>query len=116
MVINRALIVLKAKQEAVDWINEVDPMESESPITLENVHEDCTSYLVPEDIESHDHAMVWALHNAEVLLDEFLYGWYQDESLWPENIGPKLFDKWFDVEYHSILIDTVDEPIIKEEM
>lgn len=116
MLINRAALILKATQSAVDWINEVDPAEDKNELTLREVQEDCLVYLVPEDIETDVHAKLWALDNSEILLQEFMFGWYQDESLWPANVGPKLFEKWFEVEYHSMIIDTVDEPITKEEM
>jgi len=114
MLINRAAIILKATQPAVDWINEVDPVENNA-LTLEDVREDCLVYLVPEDIEALSHAREWAQDNAELLLEEFMYGWYPDESLWPEDIGPALFDTWFEVEFYSMIIDTLDEPIEKED-
>jgi hypothetical protein len=116
MLINRSAIILKATQQAVDWINEVDPIKNQSSLTLKEVREDCLIYLVPEDVETDAHAHSWALNNAEVLLQEFMFGWYQCESLWPKGLGPKMFEKWFDLEYHSMLVDTVDEPITKEEM
>lgn len=116
MLINRAAIILKPSQEAVNWINDVDPYPNDEKITLEQAREECLVYLVPDEVETDVHASVWALNNAEVLLEEFLHGWYQDESLWPPKYGPKLFQKWFTVEYHSMIIDTVDAPIHKEEM
>lgn len=116
MLVNRAAIILKATQEAVDWINDVDPYPDSEPLTLGQVREDCLVYLVPEEVETDTHASIWALNNAEILLEEFMHGWYQDETLWPEKYGPKLFEKWFIVEYHSMVIDTVDEKILKEEM
>lgn len=116
VLINRAAIILKPTQEAVDWINDADPDQGHELIALDEAHEECIIYLVPEDVETDVHAKVWALNNAEVLLEEFVHGWYQDENLWPENIGPKLFEKWFKVEFHSMIVDTFDEPIEKEEM
>lgn len=114
MLINRAAIILKPTQAAVDWINRTDP--GHDPVTVKDVHEDCTIYLVPEEIETDIHAKVWALSNADILLEEFMHSWYQDESLWPANVGPEFFEKWFEVEYHSMIVDTLDDPIVKEEM
>lgn len=74
MLLNRAALVLKASQEAVDWINEVDPCPENGPLTLEQVRDDCPIYLVPEDVETDIHAKIWALNNAEVLLEEFMFG------------------------------------------
>ena len=116
MLINRAAILLKAKQPAVDWINSSDPIENGISITLSEVNTESLIYLVPEDVESDVHAQIWVFNNAELLLEEFCHGWYQHEDLWPEGMGPKLIEEWFDVEYHSMIVDTVDDPIDKHEM
>lgn len=117
MLINRTAVILKATQEAVDWINDSDPYTSKhGPITLEQAREDNLIYLVSEEVETNEHAKIWALGNAEVLLEEFMHGWYQDESLWPKQYGIELFERWFEVECHSMIVDTLDEPILREEM
>jgi len=116
MIIDRAAIIIKAKKPAVDWINKVDSMTGSDKITLKDVNTDCQLYLVPDDVDSQDMAMVWAYKNAEVLLEDFMHGWYQDESLWPKVRDIDLFEKWLEIEYHSLIIDTVDAPINKEEM
>lgn len=45
-----------------------------------------------------------------------MFSWYQDESLWPASIDQELFDNWFELEYHSMIIDILVESIEKEEM
>jgi hypothetical protein len=50
----------------------------------------------------------------DTLFEDFLEGWYQDNSLWPKVLGPELFEKWFAIENHSMVIDTIDEPVLKE--
>ena len=54
--------------------------------------------------------------NFEQLFESEIEDWYTDESLWPKNRNRKLFDEWFDVECHSVLIDTVDGKIIDDEI
>ena len=116
MIIDRAAIIIKAKKPAVYWINKVDPMEGKGKISLKDVNTDCQMYLVSDDIDSEEMAVAWAYKNAEVLLEDFMHGWYQDESLWPKSRDIDLFEKWLEIDYHSMIIDTVDALINKEEM
>ena len=44
--INRSAIILKYKPPAVSWINEADPIEEHPGITIEDVNEDRTIYLI----------------------------------------------------------------------
>ncbi len=78
--------------------------------------QDSLIYLVPRDVESDIHAHVWVMNNVDTLFEEFLDGWYQDNSLWPKVLGAELFETWFTIEYHSMVVDTIDEPVLKEEM
>lgn len=51
----------------------------------------------------------------EVLLESELEGWYTDEALWPKNRTLELFNKWVHVEYHTVVIDVVDAPLLDDE-
>ncbi|WP_211829263.1 hypothetical protein [Kistimonas asteriae] len=113
MVIDRAAIILRAKKPAVDWINQTAPIPDIDPLSLPEVNSDSQLYLVPDDVDTEELATIWAYTNADVLLQDFLSGWHQDESLWPKTLDTDLFKQWFAVEYHSLIIDTVDAPINK---
>lgn len=41
-------------------------------------------------------------------------GWYTTPELWPKVRSLKVFREWFDVEYHTVLIDTVEEPLLDD--
>ena len=91
--INRAALILKYKQPAVDWINEVDPVKGSAKLTREEVNEDRTVYLISDDhADDPDVLEVWIRLNVEALLVDELNGWYQDESLWPKQLDYKLFE------------------------
>lgn len=115
--VNRGAMILKYKKPAVDWINEADPVQEDPGITLESVNEDRTIYLLRNDI-AEDPALLedWLKMNVDVLFESELEGWYNDESLWPKKRDYSLFKKWFDVEFHSVLVDTVGEPIVDDEI
>ena len=101
--INRAAILLKGKQPFVEWINSVNP-DSEK-IDIDTVNADNIVYLVDE--ETGEDPEGWVAQNFEHLMKNELFGWYVDEKVWPKELDIVLFDKWFDVECHSMIVDTV---------
>jgi hypothetical protein len=114
--INRAALILKYKQPAVDWINATDPVKGKPSLTVEEVNEDRTVYLIQdEQADDPDVLEVWLRLNVEALFEDEISGWYQDDSLWPKNLNYKLFQSWFDVECHTVIIDTGENEIIDDE-
>ena len=114
--INRAAVILKYKEPAVEWINTADPYNDDPEETVDSVNIDRTVYLIrdesadtPEDVDE------WIEMNWDVLFESELEGWYTDEELWPEDRSIGLFHKWFDVECHTLIVDTVDDPIEDDE-
>lgn len=113
MTINRAAIILRYKQKAVEWINEADPSAEGQGVTVENVHNDGTVYLVSdEDAEDTTDVERWIKRNYEALFEAELTSWYTDRKLWPEKRTFNLFNEWFVVECHTVVEDTVGTPII----
>lgn len=112
--INRAAVILKYKAPFIQWVNDADPYIDNPGITLESENKDCTVYLIlEEDAENLDE---WISLNFKQLFESEIEDWYTDKSLWPKNRNRKLFDKWFDVECHSVIIDTVDGKIVDDEI
>ena len=112
--INRAAVILKYKAPFIQWVNDADPYKDNPGITLESENKDCTVYLILED--DAENLEEWISLNFKQLFESEIEDWYTDESLWPKNRNRKLFDEWFDVECHSVLIDTVDGKIIDDEI
>ena len=57
----------------------------------------------------------WVRRNYRQLFEAELEGWYTDPELWPQERTYELFQAWFDVECHSVVVDTArgaidDEP------
>ena len=115
-IINRAAVLLKYKSPAVQWINEADPYNADPGILLESVNEDRKVYLIKdEDADGQGAIEQWIKMNYEALFENELKGWYTDENLWPKKRDLKLFREWFDVDYHSVIEDTVGLPIKDDE-
>lgn len=58
----------------------------------------------------------WSRKNHAALFENELEGWYTDETLWPRNRDYKTFKEWFEVECHSVIMDTVGGEIYDDEI
>ena len=99
-------MVVKPKQPFLDWIQSVD--EAPENLKLEDLQDDCSSYLVPEyDTPNDERAVIaWCW---DVVFDQELYSWFTDEDLWPLERTEEMFMEWFDIEFHSLVFDLVDD-------
>ncbi len=111
--VNRAAVLLRYKEPILRWIKEADPLDDSAEITLSIVNEERTVYLVSDgEAENIDK---WIRANYSVLFESELEGWYADESLWPKKRDLKIFTEWFEVECHSVVLDTVGGRIFDDE-
>jgi hypothetical protein len=106
--INRSLVVLKPQQPFLDWARTLD--EKDKDLTLEELTEDSTAYLIPELWEDPDQQLLLESHY-DVLFEEELALWGADEATWPQQRDLKMFLDWFKVEFHSLVLDLCDDPI-----
>lgn len=102
--VNRAALLIRLKQPFVHWINTADPADARDPISLEEVNEDSTIYLIKED--EPDHLDQWLQLNHRQLLESELEDWHRNKELWPE-ISLEMFFEWCEVECHTVIVDTV---------
>ncbi|MCB1752771.1 MAG: hypothetical protein KDI74_13705 [Gammaproteobacteria bacterium] len=115
--INRAAVMLRYKAPAVAWINEADPYALDPGVTLETANEERTVYLISDhDGDGPDALAEWVARNYAVLFESELDGWYSDAELWPEERDLPLFNEWFEVECHTLILDTVGGAIVDDEM
>jgi len=104
--------VLKAKEPFRDWILSLpEPPEN---LTLREINDDNTVYLIPEYEEVEDKEEFLTKKYKEIF-EELLEDWCRDENYWPTSRNITAFKKCFDVEFHSLAIDLVGGEIISEE-
>ena len=115
--IDRAAVILKYKEPGVVLVNEVDPSPSPEPLTLEDMNHERAVYLISdEDGEDDQTFAAWLDINYLPLFENELSGWYVDKSLWSADLTRELFDRWFTVELHTVLMDTVGGEIYEDEV
>ncbi|MCA9266599.1 MAG: hypothetical protein KDA60_22220 [Planctomycetales bacterium] len=113
--INRAAVMLRYKAPAVAWINEADPGGGRE-LTLADVNRERTVYLIrEEDADTASQLAAWIKTNYESFFESELEAWYTATHLWPKDRSFKRFQEWFDVECHTVLIDTVGGPLSDDE-
>ena len=112
-ILNRAAIIVIPKQPFVDWINFADAEGDE--LTLEEVREDATIYLVPET-DGPEH-ISRVLHDfCRSIFEEQLASWIPDDTLWPIDRSFDVFCRWFAVSSHGTVIDLSPEPLVIEDL
>ena len=115
--INRAAIILKYKEPAVQWINDADPYDENPGITAAEVNDERTIYLISDrDGDTKQTIARWLKRNWKHLFETELESWYVDSTLWPKDRTLKMFRSWFEVECHTVLIDTVGDPIYDDDI
>jgi hypothetical protein len=110
--INRSLVIIRLKQPFADWANNLPDVKRET--TTDELNEDSTVILIPDFNSKLEAKKFIAKHYSE-LFDEELFGWCTNEDWWPQKRTEKMFWEWFDVEFHSEIIDLINKPIIRDE-
>lgn len=106
--INRNAIIVKPKKPFFEWLNEVFKDEARVTSMEEN-----NIYLVRE-MASNEDVEKWVSKNFESIFANELNDWCADEDEWPDQRTYKLFQEWFSIEIHSMILDLEDNLVLKE--
>ena len=110
IMINRSALIIKAKKPFLDWLRSLpDPAD----VTLDYVNRDNNVYLLPEYELDDEQGNILA-QCYELIFEEELEGWWIVREDWPPQRDLKTFKKWFDIEFHSVVINIVDAPLEDE--
>ena len=115
--VDRSAAVIKPKQPFLVWLKYVE--QNDLDLTLAQLQCECNMFLIPP-YDTPEEAIAYI---DEIYLDLFkieLSGWYEDPSIWPEDMSLKAFWEMFDISLHSTVIDTQEgeiqnDPFITEE-
>lgn len=107
--INRNAILVRPKKPLYEWLNKIFPQDRYH----QDDREDHNIYLIREMINN-DEVKSWVRINYDTIFQNELNDWYTDSDKWPKNRSYELFEQWFHVEVHSMLLDLEEEEVIKE--
>ena len=106
--LNRSAVFLAPRKPYIDWANAVDRTGQHF---VENwQHEGATIFLVP-DFQTHEEIRAHVDQNFELIFEHYLDLWCEDQNKWPRPRTLEMFHQWFSVRIHTMIIDTVGEPI-----
>ncbi|MGB6866229.1 MAG: hypothetical protein WBE11_11105 [Candidatus Aminicenantaceae bacterium] len=107
--IDRSILTVRAKEPFLDWLHSLpdpDPVK----YILNEVNRDQSAYLLPEYEDDNKKESLLKKYFSKIF-EEQLNGWWVDPDAWPSKRDLKTFKEWFDVEFHSVVLDLVDKPI-----
>lgn len=107
--LNRSVVILTPRQPYLDWAAGLDDSG-----LAPDPEDEKTIYLIPEygdDIE----AMEILSRCYDIIFEMELEGWHLDESAWPVDRTFKKFRDWFAIEFHSVVEDLCDFPMVDDD-
>ena len=78
------------------------------------INKDNTAYLLP-DLEYGFEEDELLERFFDLIFEEQLNGWWTEQNDWPKERDLATFKKWFEVEFHSVVLDLVDAPLQDDE-
>jgi hypothetical protein len=109
--INRSVAIIKPKKPFVDWANSIG--EEEEQYSISDFSTDCSVILLPV-VDSDEHAEAFIKKIYQDIFEIELSSWIVIDDMWPKNRTHKMFLEWFDVEFHSMIFDSLQDDIEKE--
>lgn len=98
--INRNLVLIEPTAAYLEWAQRFPDVDHQ--LTLDELLEDNTAYLIPEQDGNPD---LWLKRNFRIIFEIELDGWCTDRTLWPKVRSFKVFKEFFSVHFCSIVID-----------
>jgi hypothetical protein len=110
--VNRSVLVVRPRQPYLDWVHALD--EGGKKFTLQDLRQECTSYLVSQWAHEDEKDEILADVYEEVFEHE-LWAWMRDPAVWPRKRDLATFKAWFELELCSVTMDVVGGLIESEE-
>lgn len=96
---DRSGLIIRPTDAYMDWLASVEP-----DMDLGDLEEhEPEIFLIPELEE--EEMDTWLEKNYLPIFQEFLFSWYEEESLWPKDLSFQVFLSWFEVEFVSMVWD-----------
>ena len=94
-------------------LHQADPTSTQ--LSLNDLRKEATIYLLPE-YDTEEEAPQHLQKRCREVFEEQLNGWYRDPSAWLADRNFKNFKRWFEYQFHSVIIDLCSHPIVREEL
>lgn len=101
-IVDRIVAIIRPKQKMLEWLH--DQPEVQANFSLQNLQTDCTALLIPP-FESPRQAREYIKQTYQGIFEGELISWGLPKSSWPKDRSHELFETWFTVEFHSVVLD-----------
>ena len=102
---NRCAVTTLAKQPFIDWLASLpDPFEA----TLEEINHDNEVFLLPF-FDTYEEAEDLLKDFFGEIFEKWLAGYWTVPAHWPADRSWEVFHEWFEVKFHSMITDLVDD-------
>ena len=109
--INRAVAIIKPKQPYLEWARAApDPID----VSLDELRQDCTAVLLP-DVANDIEAEAYLRTIYQEIFTVELAAWDTNVDDWPHVRDYASFRAWFDIELHSLVLDSLKTPVRHEQ-
>lgn len=105
------MIIIKAKEPFLNWLSSLP--EPENNITLDEIDFDNTAYLLPAYDMDQEREEILADYY-DIIFEDQLADWCTDSANWPKIRDLSTFKEWFNIEFHSLVLDLVGLPLEDE--
>lgn len=109
--LNRCVVIVKAKEPFLEWLK---GLPDACDFGMDVVNDDNTAYLLPDYEDDRKRDRILSRYFG-LIFEERLAAWWTEEKDWPSKRDLRTFKRWFDIEFHSIVLDLVDGPIFDDE-
>src|SRR5690348_7939800 len=108
--INRGSASIKPKQQILAWLSGLpDPMDS----LLNELCKDCPVIPIPDSLDDIK-ANRYIQRMYQELFDAELAAWDLIIEDWRPDRDHAIFQAWFQIEFHSLVLDSINAPIQRE--
>ena len=111
--INRSAIVVRPRQPFLNWLQRVDP--TSAYLALDDLRRQPTIYLLPE-CDSKEQALEFLREISREIFEEQLNGWHRVASVWPSGRDLATIRIWFEIGFHTTIVDLCDDPVEHDEL
>jgi hypothetical protein len=108
--LNRSAIAVRPKLPFLDWLHAVHP--TSAALTLANLTRELTIYLVDECDPDDERACLQAV--CSTTFEDQLDGWWRVRETGSTPRSFAVFRRTFDCQFHPMLLDLADRPLIVE--
>ena len=102
---NRCAVTTRAKQPFKDWLDSLPDMLD---LSLEEINSDNQVFLLPP-FQLWDETEGLLREFFSEIFDRWLAGYWTNPLHWPSERNWRVFHEWFDVTFHSMVRDLVDD-------